>query len=287
MTFKDFIFSYRTIVLFYFNKKKYFRALKKITGYPYKFFLEKIRVYFKLNKINLDNYKNKDILKNANLDEILTHFNSDKASTVIWSENKINGHNYSKLYEKYFHKFRNKEKVKLLEIGSLAGSSAASFLNYFKNVEIVCLDVNPFQIKYFSKDIRKIYLDTRSNETLKQVADYFDYEFDIIIDDGSHNKKDQILTINKFLPKLKNKGIYVIEDTCEYLTHPQLNEDKLEYGINEYLASIHKTGKHYSSYLDDNERKNIKNQINKIFFEKGNFIYNGESLFEIIFIEKV
>ena len=101
MIFKDFIFSYRTIVLFYFNKKKYFKVLKKIIGYPYKFILEKIRVYFELNKVNLDNYKNKDFLKNANLDEILTHFNSDKASTVIWSENKIKGHNYSKLYEKY------------------------------------------------------------------------------------------------------------------------------------------------------------------------------------------
>ena len=88
------------------------------------------------------------------------------------------------------------------------------------------------------------------------------------------------------MPKLKSKGIYVIEDTCEYLTHPQLNEDKLNYGVNEYLDSIYKTGKHHSSYLDDNERKNIKNQINKIFFEKGNFIYNGKKLFEIIFIEK-
>ena len=286
MTFKDFIFSYRTIIAFNLNRKDYFKAIKKITSYPYKFLLEKIRIYLRLDKINLDDYKNKEILKYSNLDEIFTHFNSDKASTVIWAEKKITGHNYSKLYEKYFHKFRNEKKIRLLEIGSLYGSSAASFLSFFKNIEIVCLDVNPFQIKYFSKNIRKIYLNTRSNENLTKVSNYFDYEFDIIIDDGSHNKKDQILTINKFLPKLKSKGIYVIEDTCEYLTHPQLDEDKLNYGVNEYLDSIYKTGKHYSSYLGDNERKNIKNQINKIFFEKGNFIHDGKKLFDIIFIEK-
>ena len=129
-------------------------------------------------------------------------------------------------------------------------------------------------------------MNTRSNETLTKVSNYFDYEFDIIIDDGSHNKKDQILTINKFLPKLKSKGIYVIEDTCEYLTHPQLDEDKLNYGVNEYLDSIYKTGKHHSPYLDDNERKNIKNQINKIFLKKGILSMREKKLFDIIFIEK-
>ena len=67
---------------------------------------------------------------------------------------------------------------------------------------------------------------------------------------------------------------------------PALNEDGLNYGINEYLDSIYKTGDHYSAYLNQDEKIKIKNQINSIYFEKGHAIYDGKSLPEIIFIEK-
>ena len=286
MNFKDFFFSYKTIINSNLNKKNFFKAFKKIFGYPYKYFLEKVRVFFLFNKINLDKYEKSSNIKNLNLDDLFAHFNSDKGSKVNWAGQVVKGHNYSNLYEKYFSRFKNKKNLKILEIGSLVGASAASFLNYFDSPTICCLDISPFQIRYFSKDIRKIYIDTQSKKILNDVSKYIDYNFDIIIDDASHNKRDQIITLNAFLSKVESNGIYVIEDTCEYLRIPELNHDDLNYGVNEFLKSIKETGKHLSSYLSDIEKKDIQDGIKNINYEKGNFIYNNQSLAEIVFIEK-
>ena len=56
--------------------------------------------------------------------------------------------------------------------------------------------------------------------------------------------------------------------------------------MNEFVQSVFETGGHFSKYLTDLEKKDIKKMINKFYLEKGNFIHNNESLPEIIFIEK-
>ena len=285
MKLKDFLFSYRLIILFNFDEKKIFKALKKIIGYPYKYLLEIIRNFFHINKKNLDN-ENFNNLKKKSLDEIFIFFNSDKGSQVIWGGKNIKGHNYAKHYEKYFAKFKSKKNLKILEIGSLIGASAASFLNYFDDAHIFCCDVNPFQIKYNSNKISKLYINTRSKKILKESSNHFNFNFDIIIDDGSHNKKDQILTLNSFLSKLNKGGIYVIEDTYEYLRIPELNDDNLNYGVNDFIYSVFYNGDHFSKYLDTIEKKNIQLMMNSINFEKGNFTFKGKNFSEIIFIEK-
>ena len=77
----------------------------------------------------------------------------------------------------------------------------------------------------------------------------------------------------------------VSEKTSTFTPEDQ-NDDKLNYGINEFLKGIIETGDHLSSYLDISEKKKIQNSIKNINFEKGNFIYNNQSLPEIVFIEK-
>ena len=285
MKLRDFFFSYLTIINSCLCEKKYFKAVRKFFGYPYKYFLELIRNFLLINKVNLENKKFNN-LNNRSLDDLFIFFNSDKGSKVNWAGITIKGHNFSHLYEKYFLNFKSKNDIKILEIGSLIGSSAASFIKYFYDAKIYCLDINPFQIKYKSKHLNKLYINTRYKSVLKKVSDYFDFQFDIIIDDGSHNKKDQIITLNYFLPKLNQGGLYIIEDTCEYLRKPELNEDKLDYGVNEFVKSVFDTGYHYSKFLDNDEKLEIKKFINKVSLEKGNFIYNNQSLPEIIFIEK-
>ena len=92
--------------------------------------------------------------------------------------------------------------------------------------------------------------------------------------------------MNYFLSKLNKGGIYVIEDTYEYLRVPVLNEDNLNYGVNDFIFSVFHNGNHFSKYLDTIEKKNIQFMMNSINFEKGNFTFKGKSLPEIIFIEK-
>lgn len=285
MRLKDFLFSYKTILKLFFNNKKYFKLIRKFFGYPYKYLLELIRTFFSINKIDLDKENSKEFNKYS-LDELFIFFNSDKGSKFNYFGPIIKGHNYSNLYERYFSNLKKRKGIKILEIGSLFGASAASFLKYFDDAEIYCLDVNPFQIKYFSKNIKKIYFNSRYKKTIIEVSNYFDFKFDIIIDDGSHNIKDVILTLNYFLPKVKKGGFYVIEDTYEYLRVPYLNEDNLSYGVNEFVQSVFETGKHISQYLTTSEKKIIQSMINKVNFERGNAIYNNKDLPEIIFLEK-
>ena len=283
MNLNDFFFSYRTLIKSQIEKKNFIKALSKLFSFPYKFLLFKIKIFLNINKINVDKIIGLD---SNDLNKLFVYFNTDKGSEVKIVNKIQKGHNYSVHYEKYLSKFKNNDVIKILEIGSLLGSGTASFIKYFQNSKIVSLDINPFNMRYYSKKIRSIFIDTQSKNIINELANYIKDDFDIIIDDGSHNKRDQILTLNYFLPKLKKKGIYVIEDTTQYLQIPTLNHDKMDYGVNEFLESVKKNGDHKSQYLTSVEKKNIQSDIKNIFFEKGNFFYKNQSLPEIIFIEK-
>ena len=50
MNLKDFFFSYVESFKIDLNKKKYFKAFRKLFNYPYKFFLDKFRQLFSLKK---------------------------------------------------------------------------------------------------------------------------------------------------------------------------------------------------------------------------------------------
>ena len=110
--------------------------------------------------------------------------------------------------------------------------------------------------------------------------------FDIIIDDGSHNIRDQIITMNIFFEKLKAGGLYVIEDSSQYLSAKSLNPDKLNYGSKDILLSIKKKNMEKIKYLSIDEINHLNLSMGNIFSEKGNYIENGINISEIIFIEK-
>ena len=109
MGFKEFFFSYKIILKFFYNEKKYFKMCKKIFGYPYKYFLDIFRSFFLIRKINLDKMGSEKF-KEYSLDQLFIFFNSDKGSQFDNWGKIIKGHNYSALYEHHFAKFRFKKK---------------------------------------------------------------------------------------------------------------------------------------------------------------------------------
>ncbi len=220
------------------------------------------------------------------LDDLFKKYNSDKASNFVINGKNIEGHNYSPFYKKYIYKYKNIKNLNILEIGSLKGAATASFYNYFDKPKIICADINPFQIEIFSKNIRPIYVDTQSKDALQNLSVFLNQEFDIIIDDGSHNIKDQIITFNIFFPKLKKTGLYIIEDSSQYLSALHLNPDNLNYGSKEILLSVKNNHLEKIKYLSDNEIVLLNRMIRNIFSEKGNYIENKINISEIIFIEK-
>ncbi len=284
MNFKDFLFSYTQSFKIILKKKRYFKAFRKLFNYPYKFILDKFRQFFSLKKYNLD--KEIQTFKNMSLDDLFKKYNSDKASKFLINSKNIEGHNYSPFYEKYFYKYKNIKDLNILEIGSLRGAATASFYNYFDKPKIICADINPFQLEVFSKNIRSIYVDTQSRYALQSLSYFLNQEFDIIIDDGSHNIKDQMITFNIFFRKLKKTGLYVIEDSSQYLSALHLNPDNLNYGSKEILLSVKNNCPKKIKYLSDNDMDILNKMIGNIFSEKGNYIENKINISEIIFIEK-
>ena len=286
MYLKDFIFSYIHSLSNELWKKKYLRFFKKLFYYPYKFILDKIRQQFLINKVNLDENYDDIKYKNLSLENLFNRHNTDKGKTFFYKNKKFVGHDYSPFYEKYFEKFKSVEKLKILEIGSLRGSATASFYYYFDKPQIFCADINPFQIRVFSKNIRKFYLDTQSKKTISKLANYINQKFDIIIDDGSHNIRDQIITFNIFFKSLKRSGIYVIEDASQYLASKNLNQDNLKYGAKEILVSVKNNDFKKNDYLEAMDVVSLNKDIKDVYIEKGRHIIKDINISEIIFIEK-
>ena len=158
----------------------------------------------------------------------------------MWANKKIVGHNYSPFYEKHLKKYKKKKNLNILEIGSLHGSSAAAIYFYFLEPKIVCADVSPFFIRYFSKNVRPIYIDTKSAKVIKKFIQYLNLKFDIIIDDGSHNIKDQMISLKCLFPHLNERGTYIIEDLTQFKIVPNLNPDNEKKTTIDLLWSLKK-----------------------------------------------
>jgi len=141
------------------------------------------------------------------LDELALKYGTDKSSTA---------HNYCQFYERTLPK----KPKKLLEIGVFKGASLAMWSEYFPDTEIWGVDLFA---DHSEADVRSYLLDECGckNIVLRQ-GNQCDYvlldalrneDFDIVIDDGSHNSRDQMMTFYG----LYNGRHYYIEDlhTCD------------------------------------------------------------------------
>ena len=154
-----------------------------------------------------------------NLADLFNYYGSDKTS---------NG--YSELYECLFHPLRHKQ-LRFLEIGIgtmipgmissmngyapdsyKPGASLRAWRDYFTNSMIYGLDVQP-DTQFVEDRIQTIQADSRSAEhTAQELNRLRLYEFDIILDDGSHAIGDQLATLNVMFKYLKPGGLWITED---------------------------------------------------------------------------
>ena len=130
------------------------------------------------------------------LNEIGLNYGTDKATY----------HNFLNFYEQKIEHLKN-EQINLLEIGFLNGNSIKTWLDYFPNGEIYCIDIIDVDFTHERFHFTKI-----SQEDKNLVEIYKDEFFDIIIDDGSHITSHQFKSLEYLWSKLKYSGIYIIED---------------------------------------------------------------------------
>lgn len=137
------------------------------------------------------------------LDKLALLYGTDKSSEL---------HNYCVKYEKYFP-FDRSDNLKILEIGVEKGSSLKMWRDYFFNSEIIGIDFIK-ECKKYEEDRIKIEIGNQTDEKfLNEIIKKYK-NFDLIIDDGSHNNNDVIKSFEILFPFIKSQGIYIIEDSC-------------------------------------------------------------------------
>ena len=282
MDIKNFWYSYKSILI---NalEKDFFHFFKKIFGALYKFIIRFFKHQFSLGITNLDNLEESNF--QLSLDKLFQKFNSDKGSNFKVNQKKIPSHNYSIFYEKYFSMYK-KKTIHILELGSHEGRGIASFYFFFPNAKIVGANINPFQMKFKSKRIDELYIDVSSKKIINNFSNHIHENFDIIIDDASHNLKDILITFSKLFQKLKKGGFYVIEDINQFHVFKELNPYKNELTPKEILQNIKYNKDFKSSFISEEEKKYLVDNIAKIDFEKGQMVINNSNVSDIVFIKK-
>tara|TARA_B100001996_G_scaffold215409_1_gene165559 strand:- start:2271 stop:3119 length:849 start_codon:yes stop_codon:yes gene_type:complete len=281
---KNFWYSYQNM-LYSALQKSYLIFFRRIFGIFYKFVIRFIRHNFSSKIIDLDNFKDQNYFS-LDLDTLFIKFNCDKGSFCEFNNKKVNTHKYSIFYEKYFSHLK-KNKLNILELGSHQGKGIAGFYFYFPNSKIIGANINPFEMKFKSKRIDELYVDVSSEKILKNFANHIEENLDIIIDDASHNLRDILIAFSVLFKKLKKGGTYVIEDLDQFHVFNELNPYSNELTPKEILTCIKNNKNFKSSFIDDEEKKYLFENIEDIKLEKGLMIIENSNVSDVAFIKKI
>ena len=284
MHLKNFWFSYKNILLSAIEVS-YLKFITRIFGILYKFLIRFLRHNFSSKIVNLDNL-DKENLKNLNFNELFIKFNCDKGTFLDINNKKIFTHNYSIFYEKYFSKLKEK-KINLLELGSHEGKGLAAFYYYFPYSNIIGANNNPFQMKFKSHRIKELYVDVSSKKILRNLSNHLVEDLDIVIDDASHNLRDIIISFTIFFKKLNKGGIYVIEDCNQFEVFKELDPyNGKEISPKEMLIKIQNNESFSSSFINEEDKKYLLENIKDIEIKKGSMMINNVNISDIAFIFK-
>ena len=272
--------KYNTFVQIFYEHR--LLKAKKIRYIFLKIFLPIIyllNLIFDKKILDLDNYaKKKQQLFEKDLGYLFEHFNSDKGQNFINQyekpikrvNKKNKGHGYHKFYENYLSKIKNTD-LDILEIGCFRGNAAAALYFYFPRGNISCVDLYPDLFLYKSKRIDNYYLDNSSEKEIQDKILINDKKYDLIIEDAGHYYKDQIISLFKIFPKLKNNGTYVIEELDFPDTRTDMNLKNEHPTLKEILILIKSNKDFNSSLVSENEKQYFLSNYDSIEIKKGNF----------------
>lgn len=118
---------------------------------------------------------------------------------------------YFDIYDRHFSRFRNKEIV-LLEIGVYQGGSLQMWKNYFGDrAKIYGIDVNP-NCKNLEEENIEIFTGSQSDRNFLRKVKKEIPPIDILIDDGGHTMRQQIVSFEELFGHVKENGVYLCED---------------------------------------------------------------------------
>ena len=119
---------------------------------------------------------------------------------------------YFDIYDSELEKYRDKN-VTVVEIGVLDGGSLFLWREFFgKNARIIGIDFNPEAARWVDEGF-EIYIGDQAD---KKFWNTF-YEkvglVDVVIDDGGHTDLQQLITLEQAIPRIRDNGLILVEDT--------------------------------------------------------------------------
>ena len=151
------------------------------------------------------------------------------------NNNSMKYYKYFSVYDDLFSKYINK-KIIFVEIGILNGGSLELWRKFFgKKARIIGIDLNPNCLKFKKKGI-EIFIGDQSNpefwkKFFKKIG-----KVDVILDDGGHTNKQQIITTVSSIPNIKNNGMLVCEDT--HASYMKVFDNPHKYSFIEFTKKL-------------------------------------------------
>ncbi|MFF4394178.1 hypothetical protein [Streptomyces sp. NPDC001480] len=181
------------------------------------------------------------------LNKLAVHFKTDKWGT----------HRYTQHYQRHLQHLK-KESFNLLEIGvggySRAGQGGASlrmWKAFFPKAQIFGMDIQ--DKSFVDEDRITTFIGDQSDpSSLNAVADKIG-DLDVIIDDGSHRSPHVLTTFATLFPRLKDGGIYAVEDTqSSYWPEWMGSEDRDAPNTSMAMLKRLADGLNYEEFVDEN-----------------------------------
>lgn len=128
---------------------------------------------------------------------------------------KVIPHNYHLYYASHFTEYIDKP-LKLLEIGiggenrEIGGASLKMWNKVFPLAEIYGLDI--YEKTELNSEMIKTFIVDQGDANALNIFSEENGPFDIIIDDGSHRRSDQLTSLFNLIPHVKPGGYYILED---------------------------------------------------------------------------
>src|SRR6266404_305206 len=118
---------------------------------------------------------------------------------------------YFDIYHRHFSKFIGRE-VRVLEIGVYSGGSLKMWRQYFgQHCLVYGVDIEE-ACRVYEDDRTKVFVGDQSDRSFWKVVKTQVPMVDIVIDDGGHQAKQQIVTLEEMLPHIRPGGLYLCED---------------------------------------------------------------------------
>lgn len=143
-----------------------------------------------------------------------------------YGSDKCLHHAYESAYDSMFSVFQDHLPLDILEIGVQFGGSLMAWKDFFPNAKVTGIDKEDTR-RWRRPDVEMLIMDVKNFKA--------DRQFDIILDDGSHNYSDWFWAAQNLSYSLKSRGMMVIEDITLDAAIKGIKELNLP---EEYITSI-------------------------------------------------